>query len=387
MLLPQMITNVRIELGDAAQEVWVDDELTRAVEKSVSLMSRLLPKRELLDDVLEAAMIKNSYLLDTSSILSNYIKIERIEYPVNENPPTYPTFDVLRDYVVFRSNVNLTAGETIRLIYLGAWTPPTLSTAGDYPVHLDDVIIVGASGQALIFKAETYTSTAISTLDDAVTALNAITTVTFPTAPDIATDVTAAKTALTAAAATFVIALATAGSIDAPLGSATTSTGNVAARLASGLAFLTTGDDLINVATRGENVGATFGKYADSEAALAREYSYVGGQQVAIAASWEAKAARQGTLGNSYIQEAIQRLAVASRTLEKFVGEVSLSRNKVDYYTTQINKTAQLSHIAEQYLNVAGRYLASGQSKIQEMLAALGYKPEFSSQRALTQRS
>ena len=47
MNLTQMRTKIRYELQDTDGDVWNLNELDRAVEKSVSLMSRLIPKRSI----------------------------------------------------------------------------------------------------------------------------------------------------------------------------------------------------------------------------------------------------------------------------------------------------------------------------------------------------
>lgn len=383
MLLGEMIINVRLELGDKAMVVWTDnDEITRAIGKSVSLLSRLTPKRDLVEGTLLDAWIEDKYLLDISDVLSDYIKIEKVEYPTDMEPPPAVTFDVVGDYLKFREDHTLTAGKVIRIIYLGKWTPPTPSAEGDYPLHLDDVIIIGSAGQALIFKAEEYTYKVISTLNDAITAIDAVSAITFPSAPDISTEKTAAETALTAAIAQFAAAVTSLGSMDSPLGDTATALDAIDTELSAAIGYLADGDSLINAATRGADVGKTFGAYAGHRADIASGYEKEAAQRVALALAYEAKAARQGTLGNSYVNEAVQRVSIVSRLLDKFASEVTLSGSEVAYYKTQLDKVYQLGAIAGQYLKASGRYLASGQAKINEFLAALGIKPEISYQKA-----
>src|SRR3990172_9053913 len=48
MNLPEMLANMRLELSDAGS-FWTDAELTRAIQKSVGLMSRLIPKRVIIE--------------------------------------------------------------------------------------------------------------------------------------------------------------------------------------------------------------------------------------------------------------------------------------------------------------------------------------------------
>lgn len=381
-LLEKLISDIRIEIGDRSGDIWQPDEITRAIEKTISLMSRLTPKRDLVEGTLLDAWIIDKYLLDISDILSDYIKIERVEYPTDEDHPPSVTFDVIGSHLKFRTDLSLAADKVIRIIYLGKWTPPTPNAEGDYPSHLDDIIIIGSAGQALIFKAEEYTHTAITTLASAVTAIEAISAVTFPSAPDISSYITDAETALDAAATRFGAAVTALGSMDTPLGDTETALDQIDTELTAAIGYLDSGDDLINAGTRGENVGKVFGEYAAHRTDIAVGYEKEAVQRVALALAWEAKAAREGTIGNSYVNEAIQRISSASRLVDKFASEASISVSEVTYYRAQLDNVAQFVAIANQYLETSGRYLASGQSKINEFLVALGIKPEFPTQKA-----
>ena len=446
MYLTEMLTALKTELQDADEDIYTEDELIRAVEKSVSLMSRFIPKRDIIETTIirevndEALTISSSegtlaykpikvgslvitgktldtdyrvnYLtgvvteigsnltdgayvanydldpqtLDISSLLPDYIKVERYEYPAGDTPPTLITGDVFGDFVTFRGNVTLTEDKHLRLIYLKKWTPPTLIADGDYPSNLDDAVIIGSVGQALIFKAETYTQAAITAIAASKTALDGVTAVTMPTVPDISAKITDAETALTAAIARFAAGVTAVGSMDTPLGNAATALGKVATELAAGKAYLTDGDDFINTATRGAAVGETYGAYAQALAVIGRSYGEEGAQHVALAAGWEAKAARQNTLGSSYINEAIQRLTIIARLVEKYQIEVAKAGQDVEYYNTQLNKAGRYETTARQYLEIAGRYLSSGQAKINEFLVSLGIKTEFPMQKASSEQ-
>ena len=119
---------------------------------------------------------------------------------------------------------------------------------------------------------------------------------------------------------------------------------------------------------------------------LLRNYADEGNGFVAIANAWEAKAGRQSTIGNSYVNEAVQRLAIISRLLEEYSTEADVSNQEVSYYVAQANTATQLMNISVQYLSTAGRYLASGQAKINEMLSALLNKPEMMLQKAAAEQ-
>lgn len=375
MNLTEMVTNIRIELQDRDQDVWKDDEIERGIFKTVSLMSRLLPRRTLTDIVLATAMFINTdRLIDISTVLPDYIKIERIEYPIDQNPPEYPTYDLLGSgYIRFRKSLTLTDGATMRIEYQTKWTPPTLSASGDYPTHLDDFVTIGAAGQSLIFKAEKYVAEAALAFSD-LTAPSAYTFVkpTSPVLPDLPTppisptlDFTDITTSL--------------GKIDNELESGTRSSDK----------YLETGEPLINSNTRGDSVGQTFKLFADVKVAM----------------------------GRTYLDEAIARIQTIQSTLTKYSADVTSYGSQVNGYANKVsalvglfksqgdNENIGASVYASQVnafvalvngqqakaaglLDVAGRYLASGQAKINEFLAALGIKPEAYYQRsASAQRS
>lgn len=492
MLLQDMIDSIRIELGDKTKAIWEDDDdIIRAIHKSVALMSRLTPKKDLVEDAIESDWITGTRLLDISETLPDYIRIESVEYPADDEPPTIVTFDVYGNYLVFRSDPSLTADETIRIYYLCKWTPPTPTAEGDYPTSLDDVVIIGSCGEALIFKAEYYVNLAANAQEEVDTLLTSLSGLslsldtltpptaptlslptaptnysfskptaptlpdapTAPSAPDISGYITDIETALSAAITQFEAAVTTLESMDTPLGNAATQAGCVATQIGHGQDYLEDGDGLINVATRGENVGDVYGKYAGYEADLAKEYAEAAGKYVDIALAWEANAARDTTIGNGYLNDAIQVVTTISRILDKYEGELKSYSSDVAQYSVEVsgvidkykgeiageeagiaNFNAQISKFgdeitnerikvekfyqevalygqqiadqqnqinefrssaetlkmaidgynaqATQYLELAGRYLASGQAKINEMLIALGFKPEFQTQKA-----
>jgi len=381
-ILNQLISSIRIEIGDREQAIWQDDEIIRAIEKTVSLMSRLLPKRAMVTGNLGSSWIIGTHYLDISSILPNYIRIEKVEYPTDMTPVNAITFDPIGSYLQFRVDHNLTVGDEIRIVYQGAWTAPTISESGDYPEHLNDVVVIGSSGQSLIYKAEYYVHKAAETVGSSQTVLDDLLNVSFPDSPDITVGelaglLASAKTTLGKAQTAFGTSLTTLGSMDSMLTCGAERVCKLPDHVTAAQAHLTTGAPLINAVTVGDKVGEIYGQYASVEAAMGRENVQSGVAYVQLAGGWEAKAGRQSIIANGYIQEATQYLTALGKILDVFDAEVSLSRNKVDMYRAQLDAATRDTNLSSQYLDVAGRYLASGQAKINEFLAALGYKPEF----------
>ena len=272
-----MIAALEIEVANTT--LWDDAAWTRAINKTVNLMSRMIPKRQVVEGIItreitdEAITVASStatlaykpikkntvtitgeiegtdftvnyhtgviteigalladgaytvsyelesQMYDLSEVsLTDYISIESIEYPVGETPRVSPTFDVVDGFVILRGSTVFAEDDHIRITYKSKWTPPVSysawaadtviqlaefrsPTAGnvtgfiyectaragdfktaavtepawiivpgstivddqvtwtcreiptDYPSHLDDIIIIGAVGQALLQKA------------------------------------------------------------------------------------------------------------------------------------------------------------------------------------------------------------------------------------------
>lgn len=556
----KLISDIRIELGDKNAEIWDNDELIRSIEKSVSLMSRLTPKREIIETTIvreitsEILTITNGtgtttykpiapgtfsmsgktldtdyrinyltgivteigsglpdtdytisyeldpYMLDISTLLPDYIKLERMECPVGETPIQLVPFDVYGSFVVVRGTATtLDENEHARLIYLKRWSPPTPDEDGDYPSHLDDIVVIGAAGQALIFKAEKCVGSCVTNVDAVITklaeiddlslTLNSLTaptpptltfpdpptaptlsTLTPPTAPTLAnvtvpTDYSFSKpsaptlpTAPTAPSAPTLTFTDTETALDA-----------AAATLADAFTdYLDVGDDLINAGTRGDNVGAVYGQYASVTKEIAGTYiSEAIGRLRELEEDLQKYASEvtsygsavnayanevSGTIGkyreeinaemaginnfqaqltkykeqvdresvnvdlyaqevNSYegeiaedrllIEKFQQEIANYSVQLNELSLEVGLYGDKVSNYQIEvsenqriieaydaqvnalINYANQINNQVANYLSVAGRYLASGQAKINEFLTALGVKAEFVTSKGL----
>lgn len=366
MNLPNMINNMRIELQDrdTTSREWEDDELERAITKTVSLLSRLMPQLAVDKFTLDTVMFVNDdNILDISTVLPDFITIDRIEYPIDETPPTYPTFDVLGTKIIFRSQQTFTDGDEIRIQYHKKWTPPTISANGDYPTHLDDTIIIGAVGQSLVFKAEKYVRDSAESYET-LTAPAAYTFVkpTSPTLPGAPSKPSAPTISMT---------------------DVETLIDNLETDLTEAKTFLTTGETLINKSTRGNDVGKTYAAYSDSKnqaASVRKEAAYVQLQAILAAVQkYQGEVAAYGSEVNSYASQ-------VSGLVGLFKSEGDIESIGAGVYASQVQAFVALVNgqgaKAAGLLEVAGRYLASGQAKINEFLAALGIKPESRPARA-----
>jgi hypothetical protein len=449
MILENMIANIRTELQDnpvaGADPFYNEDTLIRAIDKSVGLMSRLIPKRTMIDITLTAGMISGDYIVDISTTLPDYIKIEKIEYPADETVKAFPTFDIIDHYVVFRGNVSLTVGDIMRVVYLSKWIPPTFTDDGDYPSHLDDPIIIGASGQALIFKAEYYTKLAgdsVVKISTAITSLSAltqeVTTITVPTINPVLTGFTAVLSETYPVAPTIPVLGATPALTvpTAPTLDYTTADAAIAlidavttGDLALARTYLSTGAPFINDSTYGDNVGEIYGQYGQVEATIAgvhnneavarlrkieaqislyqqQVYAYESAATIwsanvnALVNNYQLELQKTNLTINAYLAKVEgykaemqgESVIVAHNDVDaknyaaqisKYQADISLFAAKINLY---INLMGQESSESDRYLAVAGRYLASGQAKINEMLISFGFKPEFRTQSASSEQ-
>jgi len=503
MILTELLESLRIELQDQDESLYDDKELERAIDKSISLMSRLVPKKSITEatisgDVTSETLViasstgtlahspikpksltitgktldthysvnyltgvvteigsgltdgnyTASYSIDASmikisSILPDCIKIERIEYPVGNSPPSIVTFDVFGDYVYIRGNSNpLKEDEHIRFVYLSRWTPPTPSAAGDYPTHLDDAVIIGSSGQALIFKAEKYVksaTTAIATASTALTTLHGLSlSLTNPAEPSVPTlgTISLATISVTAPTEVTLESVPTKPSFSDSVHDDITSIftniynpSTPAGTLVTALSDANTASTYINAATRGEQVAANYiamgnakanisqvalnvaigrmktyenalQKYASDVTAFGSEVNAYANQMSAVVNKFRADVDSalltvQAGQANASIASAQASLNNAlngkyAAQVDSYRIDVSKDQNKIAAYSGQVqayaSEATQAVALATNYLDIAGRYLASGQAKINEMLTMLGIKAELQMNKASSEQ-
>jgi len=518
MTLADMEAAMKTEVGNASATT---AQLDRAITKTVSLMSRLLPKRAIAEatiggSVTDAALtidtntgtltyapieegtlvIKNSggttmvegtnYTVNlltgvvtevgsalpdgsytatydrdprvykVSNLTSTYIKLERVEYPVGDEPPVNPTFEHIGDYLFFKGkDFALTEDEHIRLVYLTPWAVPGAS-AGDYQAHLDNAIIVGACGQYLIFEAEEHVVTAVTAVA-ALTAptnytITAPTMGTFPTTPAAYIFVKPAMGTLPTVPTVYSYSKPTSPTLPslptAPTAPTLTFTAAeaamdaIATEITAAKAHHTSGVDYINAATRGADVAKTYGQYADTvmggaghranesisrlreiedtlqkyasqvtsygsdvnayanqvsglvgkyredieaESAGMTNYSAqvqaYAAQVRAVVDEFQIKGQIETVGSQIYASEVTAYAALVRAIVDKYQAELAVQQAGISNFAAQVNKyAAQVQEMQIRVtglLDIAGRYLASGQAKINEFMLMLGIKPEF----------
>lgn len=318
------------------------------------------------DDDYNIDYLLDPYVLDISSITDGMLNISRVEYPLNQNPQSYPTVNWYDDFLYFTGEDILVTGKHVKIIYYKNYLVPTEDEAGDYPLHLDTAVITGAIGNALLNKANTYAQsgiTALDSIDAVITSLNSLSitlpsTPSFtadmtlpavddlPTAPTFTADLTLPDTTPTAPTwgddASLPTPFPTAPSFpDTPtLPSAPsltytdleTALDAIATQIDKADTFLTSGTSLINKVNAGRDVGDNYAKFAGMEIEAA----------------------------STYAGEAAQRMRQLETELNEYKEEIEEYATAVNKFNADINLYAQENaDIANQnavYLSAVGKY-------------------------------
>ena len=104
--------------------------------------------------------------LDISSMDANLVRVRRIEYPVGDVPQTFLPFSIWEDILFINLEGERVSEKKHLVIYYEAeCTAPTVTANGSFSRYLDEVIIKGAAGYALMsrgLKAEHDAKIALS---------------------------------------------------------------------------------------------------------------------------------------------------------------------------------------------------------------------------------
>lgn len=331
-----------------------------------------------------------TYTIDPKRIaittsITDPISITRLEYPVGDQPATYIIFDQIFNHLIISGDIQLSDGNNYRIYYDAQWTHAASSTDGDYPAHLDDAIIIGASGQTLIFQAEKYVQAAIdevllinaaadsmaTPLADINAALDKVATYleTYDTGDSSVDNARTLLATITDNAADLrtkvTVALAAAAAYTADVD--TTDLGG-STYGAEDLLKVPVDSTLINTVTVGDQVTQ---KYVQLAAATVG----IGNARIAASLAQIEEANSRVDDIRSYIEEA----GGWSRIAEDFIGEAVQRIAEVQAWAVQAE---EYQTTAEWYMEIAGRYLASGQSKINEFYTIIAWKKELQHGRA-----
>ena len=108
--------------------------------------------------------------ISISSLLPVVTKISKVQYPVNQIPQQFVSFNIVGDFMFVASMV---AGQSqqeladkahIAIWYERRQMPPSEHSPGSYPDVLDEVIAIGGAGYALLTEAQQYEQQAATDL-------------------------------------------------------------------------------------------------------------------------------------------------------------------------------------------------------------------------------
>ena len=119
--------------------------------------------------------------IDISTIIPELIRITKVLYPADKVPEQSVAFSIWENMLTLgspRPGVSQEAmvdKEHIAIFYEARHAPPTDVSSGSYPEHLNQVVLIGAAGYALLIEAIQYEQQAVTDLASARTALTSIT--------------------------------------------------------------------------------------------------------------------------------------------------------------------------------------------------------------------
>lgn len=156
----RLISDLRLDLKDDSN-LWSPDELERAITKSISDLSRFLPRELILDITLASDDITDYVSIDLAGYINaddgmeGMIRVRRVEYPTGEIPQSFCQHDVFGTLLTITGmgesseQERLSVGKTIRIYYDAPHIIPSHDEAGSVPAFLDDTILLASSAYAL----------------------------------------------------------------------------------------------------------------------------------------------------------------------------------------------------------------------------------------------
>lgn len=333
---------------------------------------------------------KDPQKIDLGSLLTNPLKVTRIEYPVGDKPPTYlANWDIIDGMINLGKDTSLATGEHLRIFYDAMWTAATESVAGDYPTNLADVLLIGAAGQALLIKAEKYVQQAVTECGLVNTAADSMSTPLgdINIALDkVATNITLAGTALDKVT-TYMATNGTSDNAAEVLANVTDDAAELRTAIETALdkaatyltststepaahKYLTDGDAYITTVNVADQVAQKYSDYARAAVQIYNGLIAEATVRLENIKSYVAESDEWVKIANGFVEEATQRIAAANAfntEASQRIAEVQAWGIQADKYTTT----------TREYLNIAGRYLASGQAKLNEFYTMLGVKAEI----------
>ena len=143
MTLAKMRTRLRIDLHDedSANYLWTDAQLDRHLAHAVRELSAVHPQPA-------AATLQTGPDGRTLSLasLSDLVRVEAVEFPLDENPPSYLDFSLRGNELLLLSYEPPGPGVSVKAFYGKMHTLD--ATTSTIPPHLEELVLTGAAGFA-----------------------------------------------------------------------------------------------------------------------------------------------------------------------------------------------------------------------------------------------
>ena len=400
----QLIYDLRTDLGDIGETEWDAVEMTRALERAVSDLSRFLPRELEYEITLSSTNLENSVRIDLSDYINadggmeEVIRIHRVEYPTGNVPQTIVSFDYFANILTITGleestgQEALATGNTIRIYYDSPHVPADDDEPGTCPVFLENTVILAAGAYALFQKAMDYIHQANTDFTSARTALTSAATALAKVATylednsdedsvywltKITTDIAGLRTAILEAADQCNAYLdAVAGDLTAADGA----NGYIATYIEGATApsvdkYLDDGDALLNTITaggEGQEVPDTYRRFAQTvhDAIVAPEernremladnavkrtnaamiYAQEAAQRLSLLRSYIEQADAWGSIAQRFMNEAEQRLADSIQYNNVALNNMSLADKLKDQATERRNEAWSIWRDRLQYI-------------------------------------
>jgi|TARA_Y100000310_G_scaffold16579_1_gene16520 hypothetical protein len=219
-------------------------------------------------------------LHDFSGVLTTYLRIESLEYPLGVVPYNQPPYEIVnRSYLKLLGEDVWRHNAKYRLWYSGIWDIPG-GSGSDYPEHMDEATMLAAQAFLLFERASYFLEQSSTQYSDADT-----------TSASMATPLADINVAADLAVATPIT--------------------NARSRLTSGLS-------VINTSNTGKDVAENYNRYANSEIELAKVYLETATRRIQEVSGWLNKVQAETTFGDKYSQLASNYFTLAQYRLVQF---------------------------------------------------------------------
>ncbi len=323
--------------------------------------------------------------INISSILPELLRVVKVLYPADKVPEQQAAFSIWENILTIgslrqgSSQSTLVDKDHVAIYYEGKQAPPSTTGPGSYPELLDEVVLVGAVGHALLMEALQYEHAAVTDLATSRVELAKVTTLATPVTGKI--DLALIKVSLyletagttdnavdvlgnvTDDAVGLRTAILTAGAAMAgELGKVNTI--DLDAATVGSVAWLLEGELLINkLNDGGPDVANKFADYARAKIQTAQTRI-----QQAMAYAQEMQMRLNDI--QSYMAESAGWIAIG----QTFIGEAQTLVAEVNALLQEAGKYHEAAGIN---LVLADRYRAEAQSRLTEFRNTLASKSEY----------